>query len=91
MQRKRERLEIIYNILTVIMESRNSIRPTPLLRKTNLSTQRFSEYYNELLHKGFLREEEDRKGKKYISLTDKGFKYIEKYSYIVAFMDEFEL
>lgn len=91
MQRKRERLEIIYNILAVIMQSRNSIRSTPLLRKSNLSTQRFSEYYDELLQKGFIREEEDKKGKKYISLTDKGFKYIEKYSYIIAFMDEFEL
>ena len=89
--RKRERLEIIFTILKIIQDRGNSIKPTPLLRYSNVSSQSFSEYYNELLEKGFIRENLDKKGKKYISLTDKGFKYIEKYKVILGFIDEFEL
>ena len=88
---KRNRLEIIYSILHIIQEHDNSIKPTPLLRYTNISSQSFSEYYNELLDKELIREEFDSKKRKYVTLTDKGFKYIEKYKMILGFIDEFEL
>ncbi|MFP3910176.1 MAG: winged helix-turn-helix domain-containing protein [Archaeoglobaceae archaeon] len=91
MTRKRERLEIIYDILKIIKNNHNSILPTPLLRFSNLSSQSFSEYMDELLEKGFVREVYDEKGKKYISLTDKGFRYLEKYQTIIDFMDEFDI
>lgn len=91
MTRKRERLEIIYAILKIIKDHHNSILPTPLLRYSNLSSQSFSEYMDELLEKGFVREVYDEKGKKYISLTDKGFRYLEKYQTIIDFMDEFDI
>jgi predicted transcriptional regulator len=91
MQKKRDRLEIIYNILKIIHDNKNSIRPTPLLRFSNVSSQSFSEYYNELINKGFIRETTDNNDKKYVSLSDKGFIYLEKYKYILEFIDEFEL
>lgn len=91
MIRKRDRLGVIYDILRIIRANYNSIRPTPLLRYSNLSSQSFSEYYQELLEKGFVKEVTDKKGKKYITLTDKGFKYLEKYKLILGFVDEFEL
>ena len=91
MTRKRDRLGVIYDILRIIRANYNSIRPTPLLRYSNLSSQSFSEYYQELLDKGFIKEVIDKKGKKYITLTDKGFKYLEKYKLIIGFVDEFEL
>jgi predicted transcriptional regulator len=89
--KKRDRLELINDILKIIMKHNNSIKATPLLRYSNLSSQRFTEYYNELLSKGFVKEIFDKKRKKYITLTDKGFKYIEKYNYIKGFINEFEL
>ncbi|MBW2968879.1 winged helix-turn-helix transcriptional regulator, partial [Candidatus Woesearchaeota archaeon] len=89
--RKRERLEVIYDILKIIQARHNSIKPTPLLRQSNLSSQSFSEYYTELLNKGLVKEINDKKGKKFITLTDKGFKFIEKYKLILGFIDEFEL
>ena len=49
---KRGKLEIIYTILTIIQENDNSIKHTPLLRYTNISSQSFSEYYNELIDGG---------------------------------------
>ena len=91
MTRKRDRLEVIYNILKIIQDHHNSIKPTPLLRYSNLSSQSFSDYFNELSDKGFIKEIFDKKGRKYITLSDKGFKYLEKYKYIIGFIDEFEL
>jgi len=91
MNKKRSRLEVIFDILSVINSSHNSIKPTPLLRKSNLSSGGFSTYYNELIAKGFIKEIRDNKGKVYLTLTDKGFKYLEKYRLISGFIDEFEL
>lgn len=91
MPKKRDRLEIIYTILKIIRDKNNSVRPTPLLRFTNVSSQSFKEYYDELLEKKFIREIFDKKNKKTVSLTDKGFKFIEKYTYILGFIEEFEL
>jgi predicted transcriptional regulator len=88
---KRERLEVIFDILTIIKHNHNSIKPTPLLRYSNLSSQSFSEYLNELLKKGFIKEINDEKGKKFLTLTDKGFKYIEKYKMVLGFIEELEL
>ncbi|MBT3406422.1 hypothetical protein HN419_04605 [Candidatus Woesearchaeota archaeon] len=91
MPKKRDRLEIIYTILKIIHNHDNSIKPTPLLRYTNVSSQSFLEYYNELLDKELIREEYDKKKKKYITLTDKGFSFLEKYKLILGFIEEFEL
>lgn len=88
---KRDRLEIIYSILKIVHDNNNSIKPTPLLRFSNISSQSFSEYYDELLKKEFIREELDKNNKKYVSLSDKGFLFLEKYKYIIDFIDEFEL
>ena len=38
-----------------------------------------------------VKEIADNKGKKYITLTDKGFIYLEKYKMILGFISEFEL
>lgn len=87
---KRGKLEIIKDFLSIIQDSK-SIKVTPLLRKTNLSSQSFSEYFQELMAKDFIKENIDKKGKKSISLTDKGYRYLEKYRSIVGFIEEFEL
>ena len=89
--RKRERLEVIYDILRIIMEKNNSIKPTPLLRLSNLSSSSFSDYFSELVEKALVKEVVDRKGHKYVTLTDKGFRYLEKYKLIIGFIGEFGL
>ncbi len=89
--KKRDRLEVVYDILSIIKDHSNSIRPTPLLRQSNLSSRGFSDYYYELISKGFVKEITDNKGRKYITLTDKGFMYLEKYRLILGFIGEFEL
>lgn len=91
MVKKRERLEVIKDILTIIQNKNNSIKPTPLLRYSNLSSQRFNEYLLELKEKKLIKELKDNKGKRFITLTDKGFKYLERYQVIKGFIEEFEL
>ncbi|MFA5953348.1 MAG: winged helix-turn-helix domain-containing protein [Candidatus Pacearchaeota archaeon] len=88
---KRNKLEIIRDVLKIIQENHNSIKITPLIRKSNLSSQRFTEYFNEILEKDFIQEISDKKGKKTIKLTEKGFKYIEKFNSIISFIEEFGL
>ena len=90
-KRRRDRLEMIFDILNIIRSHHNSIKPTPLLRHSNLSSQSFSEYLNELLEKGFIKEITDDNDRKFLTLTDKGFKYLEKYKLILGFIEEFEL
>lgn len=91
MSKKRDRLEVVKDILEIIREKNNSIKPTPLLRYSNLSSQRFNEYYKELLDKSLVKEITDKKDRKHITLTDKGFRYLEKYKAIKEFVDEFNL
>jgi predicted transcriptional regulator len=85
---KRNKLEIIRDILRIVQESR-SIKPTPLLRKSNISSSRFKEYYSDLLNKEFIKETYEKNKK--ISLTEKGSRFLEKYQIIINFIDEFEL
>ena len=89
--KKRDRLEVIFDILSIIQRHHNSIKPTPLLRYSNLSSQSFKDYFEELVKKEFVKEIRDKKTRKFVTLTDKGFKYLEKYKYIIGFIDEFEL
>ena len=87
---KRGKLEIIKDILKIISDNHKPIKPTPLLRQSNISSTRFKEYYNELIKKQFIKEITSS-NKKLISLTNKGKKFLEKYHIIINFIEEFEL
>ncbi len=91
MKTKRDKLEVIYDILRIIKKNHNSIKPTPLLRFSNLSFNSFNQYYEELIKKKLILEIEDKKGKKFISISEKGFRYLEKYNSIKEFIKDFEL
>lgn len=88
---KRDRLEVIYDILKIIRNNNNSIKPTPLLRFSNLSFNSFSLYEKDLIERDLIKILYDKKDKKFYSLSDKGFKYLEKYSVIKDFIKDFEL
>ena len=90
MPKKRERLEVIKDILRSIRENRE-IKPTRLLYSSNLSPQMFKEYINELISKKFISIEVDEKGKKTFSLTKKGQDFLLQYKMIENFIDSFGL
>lgn len=86
----RSKLDVVKDILSIVSSNKNSIKKTPLQRKANLSTKRFNEYYVTLLEKNLVKEL-DLKDGLYVTLTDKGFKFLEKYSLIKNFLEEFEI
>ena len=90
MARKRERLDIIKDIIYSIRENRN-IKPTRLLYASNLSPQMFKDYINELITKGFISLDIDKKEKKTFSLTEKGNNFLEEYRVIERFIENFGL
>ena len=90
MAKKRERLDIIKDILKSIRQNRN-IKPTRLLYASNLSPQMFKEYINELITKKFIKLDIDKKDKKTFSLTKKGNDFLEEYKIIENFIENFGL
>jgi len=90
MAKKRERLDVIRDILKVIRDNRQ-IKPTRLLYASNLSPQMFKEYVDELLNKEFIKLEEDKKGKRYFLLAKKGNDFLQEYKVIETFIENFGL
>ncbi len=90
MNKKRNWLQIMYDMLKAIQDKNGRIKPTHILYKSNLSHQMLEEYLTELLTKGFVTEESTKKGRTY-SLTQKGFDYLAKYRVIADFMGAFGL
>ncbi len=88
--KKRERLDVIKDILETIQRNRE-IKPTRLLYASNLSPQMFKEYINELLTKKFIKFEIDEKEKKTFSLTKKGQDFLMEYKVIENFIENFGL
>ncbi len=91
MARKRDRLEIIHDILQVVRDQRGVVRPTHILYKSNLSHPMLTEYLDELMKKGFLIERTGKDGKKSYELTGKGHDYLRDYHVIRGFVDSYGL
>jgi len=89
MARKRERLEVIRDILKVIRNNKK-IKPTRLLYSSNLSPQMFKDYIDELLKKDFIKIQEEKKKKEFL-LTKKGNDFLEEYKIIERFVEGFGL
>lgn len=87
---KRDRLEIIHDILKAIQDKDGKIKPTHILYRANLSHQMLDDYLKELILKGFIEEIKQKKGKTY-KLTQKGYNYINKYKLILEFTTSFGL
>ncbi len=90
MEKKRNRLEIIYDILRVIRDKSGRIKPTHILYKSNLSHQMMEEYLAELKEKDFIVELRSKTGKTY-TITNKGLAYLEKFNLIRDFTSSFGL
>jgi predicted transcriptional regulator len=89
MVKKRERLEIIRDILQAISDAKN-IKPTRLLYSSNLSPQMFKEYVGELSTKGLIRESKVKNNKVFI-LTKKGTDFLKSYKELEGTIRNFGL
>jgi predicted transcriptional regulator len=90
MNKRRDRLQVIHDILKTIKDKGGNIKPTHILYKSNLSHQMMDEYLNELIEKSFIVEEKKENSKTY-SITQKGQEYLSQYKLIVNFVGGFGL
>jgi len=87
--KKRDRLEIIKDILESIGKSKE-IKPTRLLYSSNLSPQMFKTYLNELKEKNLIKEHWE-KNKKVFVITLKGGEFLREYKTFSSLIRNFGL
>ena len=90
MAKKRARLEVIYDILSVMRANQGRMNPTRLIQKSNLSPQMFRGYIDELLHKELVMEETSKKRREFV-LTERAYLFLERYDVFQHFVQEIGL
>jgi predicted transcriptional regulator len=86
MGKKRNRIDIIADMLTSIKNKGGEIKPTHLMYKSNLAYSQMKSYLEELVDKELVKKIE-KNHYEYIIITDKGFQFINK----LREMKEFEM
>lgn len=89
MKKKRERLEVIHDILATVQE-KGQIGPTRLQQLSNLSPKMFRDYIRELVETSLLVEEEIS-GRKMYKVSDEGFLFLERYRVFNNFIEKLGL
>lgn len=89
MKKKRERLDVIHDILSCV-QSKKRIGPTRLLQLSNLSPQMFREYLSNLIESELL-EEKVTRGKKEFELTEKGHIFLDRHKVFSNFIEQLGL
>ena len=90
MARKRNRLDIISDMLQSIQNKGGRIKPTHLMYKANMSHAQLKSYLEELIEKDLVHEVKDNKNR-YLIITDKGCQFIEKFNQMREFEKTFGL
>lgn len=85
MARKRDRTDIIMDMLSAVQKKGGEIKPTHLMYSANLSHVQMSSYLEELVEKDLLSKVK-RKSYEYLIITDKGCDFVKK----LREMKEFE-
>ncbi len=87
MERKRNRTEIIFDMLDIIKNKNGKIKPTHLMYKANLSHKQMQLYLNELIENGLIEKTQEKK--MMIKITKKGIDFCLKYSQVREFEKTF--
>lgn len=85
MARKRERSDIVLDMLQSIQEKGGKIKPTHLMYKANLAHNQLKSYLEDLVEKNFVKKIK-KSNYEYVIITDEGIKFVEK----IKEMKEFE-
>lgn len=90
MNKKRNRLQIIRDILEVIRNKSGRIKPTHILYKSNLSHAMMEEYLKDLKTKEFIKVRKLGNSRTYL-ITEKGIRYLQDYALVSDFTSSFGL
>lgn len=87
---RRDGYDIVADMLVAIRDSGGKMKPTRLMYKANLSYPQLKKFLAELLDKSLI-ETSTSKTHEMISITDKGFDFINKYLKAKEFEKSFGL
>lgn len=88
--KKRTRVEVLYDILRVIQEKNGRIKPTHLMYKANLSHNSMANHVKDLT-KGNLIKKIEIDNKSFFELTTKGRQFLNEYNRVRQFEKTFGL
>ena len=91
MEPKRTRTDISADMLQAIQNKRGNIKPTHLMYKANLSHAQLKSYLEELVEKELVEKTPNSNNNMYISITDKGHKFVQKWNEMKQFEKSFGL
>lgn len=89
-QQRRSRIDIINDILEAIQKKGGKIKPTHLMYKANLSHKLMTSYLEELMSKELVLEITEKQYR-YLTITDEGYKFLEKFKQMKDFKESFGL
>ena len=90
MERKRSRMNIISDMLTIIREKGEGIKPTHLMYKANLSHNQMQLYLNDLIKKDLIEKTVSKKENRII-ITKSGRDFLIQYTRMKEFEKTFGL
>lgn len=85
---RRDRLDVIMDILRTIQSNGNAAKPTHIMYRANLSHTLLKNYLEELTEKGLIEEKNILK-RNYIEMTNKGIKFLSELRKMKNFVESF--
>ena len=83
---RRNRSEIIHDMLDSLAKNRGRLKPTRLLYKANLSHAQMKDYVEELTGRGFIELVQERKAQ-YYEITEEGYAFLNKLNRVIEMSD----
>ena len=85
MAKKRDRIDIIEDMLSSMTDKGGRMKPTHLMYKSNLSHAQLQSYLEDLVNRSCVERVVAQKGNEYIIITDNGRQFLSKIREMRAF------
>ena len=83
---RRNRSEIIYDMLDALAKNRGRLKPTRLLYKANLSHAQMKDYIEELMRKDLIVHVQEKKAQ-YYEITEEGYAFLHRLNKVLEMSD----